>query len=176
VTIRADEVRFRSRDVGWAVGGAALLGAFLGAMVIVIPTIVADVTGTSTTSYLLGLFILFAIPIGAIIGLGAAAGAAIAYGIARSAKTRRVATFAVLMALGAGLGAAIGTFVFLALGDNGAHYEFVHPSLWLPATTALFGGGSLPTALIVPLAFRGRARHPVETPTAAPPQNAAPAG
>ena len=176
MTIRADEVRFRSRDVGWAVGGAALLGGFLGAMVIVIPAIVGAVAGPSSTSYLVGLFLLFAIPIGAIVGLGAAAGAAIAYAVARRAKAKRVATFTVLMALGAGLGAAIGIVVFIVLGDNAGTYTLVHPSLWLPAAAALFGGGSLATALIVPLAFRGRARHPVETPTAAATQDAAPAG
>lgn len=176
MTIRADEVRFRARDVGWAVGGAALLGGFLGAMYLVVPSIIGNLTGTSsTTPELLGLFLIFAVPIGAVVGLGGAAGAAIAYSVARRARAKRVATFAVLLAVGAGLGASTAVLLSLVVSD-GDHYNLTHPGTWLPSAAALFAGGSLPTALIVPLAFRGRARHPVETPTAARTQNAAPAG
>lgn len=176
VTIRADEVRFRERDVAWAVGGAALLGAFFGAMYLVIPTVFGNLTGTaSTTPELLGLFLIFAIPIGAVIGLGGAAGAAVAYSVARGGKAKRAATFAVLMAIGAGLGAATAVVLSLVVSDAD-HYNLTHPGTWVPSAAALFAGGSLPTALIVPLAFRGRARHPIDRQTSPAPQNAAPAG
>ena len=150
-------MRFTRRDIGVAVGGAALLGGFLGAMVFVIPTIIGFLEGAPSEPALLGVFLLVAIPIGAVIGLGAAAGAAIAYLIARRLGARRVATFAILMAIGSGLGAAAFILVSLPFGSAGTD--------WVFSAVVLFLGGSVPLAVIVPLAFLWRAGHPRAAPS-----------
>jgi MFS family permease len=159
--IRADQVRFSGRDSGRAVGGAAGLGALFGALTLVIPAAVSTLSGTEQASELLPLYLLFAVPIGAAIGLGGAAGAAIAYVVARRGRTTRVGTFTVLMAIGAGLGAAFGVLVFLVLGDNGDHYYWEHLGLYVPLAGFLFAGGAIPVGVIVPLAFRSRALRPL---------------
>jgi MFS family permease len=158
MTIRADQVRFRRRDVAFAIAGAAVLGAIFGCVVLLIPTLGSSSSGPTG---LLWLFLAIAAVVGALVGLGAAAGAAIAYAIARSWKASRVAVFTVAMAVGGGVGGALGILVFLFLGDNGDHYTFLHPAIWVPGAAALFVAAGIPVAIIVPLAFRARARHPL---------------
>lgn len=161
MTIRADEVRFSSRDVRLAIGGAVLLGALFGCVVLILPTIGSKDSGSVN----LFLFLLLcAALIGSIFGLGAAAGAGIAYAFARARQTRRVVTFTLLMAVGSGVAGAIGVALLVSLGSNGGG--------WLPPVGGLFAASAIPVAVIVPLAFSARARQPLPVPTVTAPGSA----